>query len=234
MKSTAVWLLTALTFLPIGQAVAADLKPYDARYEVQRGGSNYGEAVRSLVRNEDGTFHLHNETEISFLFLSDVRRYDAQFSFVENQVSPQEFYFKRSGTGRNKTLHVRFDTVSQQVIEVASGAPLPMEWTASLIDEASMLEQLRFDLANDDAQEFSYAIVDDKGERDTQKFRRGEVETLQLPYGEVDAVRVQRIRENSRRETLFWFAPAHDYILVKMVQRKEGDEVATLLLEQLN
>ncbi|WP_411358059.1 DUF3108 domain-containing protein [Pseudidiomarina salilacus] len=234
MKSTAVWLLTALTFLPIGQALAADLKPYDARYEVQRGGSNYGEAVRSLVRNEDGSFHLHNETEISFLFLSDVRRYDAQFSFEDNRVSPQEFYFKRSGTGRNKSLHVRFDNAAQQVIEVDSGAPLPIEWNPQLIDEASMLEQLRFDLTHQDDSEFTYTIVDDKGEHDTQKFSRGELETLRLPYGEVEAVKVQRVRENSRRETLFWFAPAHDFVLVKMQQRKEGDEVATLLLEQLN
>ena len=234
MKFIATAMLTMIAGVTAAPAMSADLITYDARYEVQRGGSDYGEAVRSLIRNEDGSFHLHNETEISFLFLSDVRRYDAQFNFADAQVSPLEFYFKRSGTGRNKTLHVRFDAQAQQVVDVASNAPLPIEWSSDLIDEASMLEQLRFDLTHSEATEFSYTIVDDKGELDTQKFQRLGQENLQLPYGEMNAVKVRRVRENSSRETLFWFAPEHDYVLVKMLQKKEGDEVATLLLEQLN
>ncbi len=210
------------------------LTTYDARYEVQRGGSNYGEALRTLKQNADGLYQLENETEISFLFLSDVRRYDSTFAFADGQIEPQTFAFKRSGTGRNKGIRVRFEVDTQKVIEVEAEAPLPVTWHNNLMDEASMLEQLRYDLQHSDAKEFSYQVVDDKGANDAQKFRRLGSEQLQLPYGEVEAVKVERVRESKKRETMYWFAPELNYVLVKMQQRKEGDEVATLLLERLN
>lgn len=212
----------------------ASLGSYDARYEVRRGGSDYGEALRTLELTEDGHYQLANETEISFLFLSDVRRYDSKFNFAGAQVEPLTFSFKRSGTGRNKGIKVRFEPSAKQVIDIEADAPLPVDWHDNFMDEASMLEQLRFDLQRTEANEFSYQILDDKGTNGRQKFRRLATEQLSLPYGEVAAVKVERVRESKKRETFYWFAPELNYVLVKMQQRKEGDEVATLLLERLN
>lgn len=234
MKAVVHWLAVPLVGLLIAPVFGAELDTYDARYEVQRGGSNYGEATRKLTQREDGSYVLQNETEISFLFLSDVRRYDSRFEFVDGWVEPIEFRFKRSGTGSNKGISVRFDDISEQIIEVTSEAPLPITWHEALLDEASMLEQLRYDLQHSDADEFSYRIVDDKGEYDEQRFARGELEVLNLPYGEVEALQVKRVRKTNKRETYYWFAPELEYVLVKMQQRKEGDEVATLLLETLD
>ncbi|MGQ4275595.1 DUF3108 domain-containing protein [Pseudidiomarina sp. E22-M8] len=234
MKAVVHWLAVPLMGLLVAPVLGAELDTYDARYEVQRGGSNYGEASRKLSQQHDGTYVLQNETEISFLFLSDVRRYDSKFEFIDGWIEPRQFHFKRSGTGSNKSLSVRFDEQNQQVIEITSQAPLPVSWHDALLDEANMLEQLRYDLQHSDADAFSYRIVDDKGEYDEQRFARGELEMLSLPYGEVEALKVQRVRKSSKRETDYWFAPELDYVLVKMQQRKEGDEVATLLLETLN
>ncbi|RUO60628.1 DUF3108 domain-containing protein [Pseudidiomarina insulisalsae] len=239
MKAVVQWLSFVMLSIALGQSQQAlalseqELSEYYTRYQVQRGGSDYGEATRQLQRNDDGSFLLQNETEISFLFLSDVRRYESVFSFAQQQIKPQSFSFKRSGTGSNKKFAVQFDPQAQQVIEAESGAPLPIQWQPHLLDEASMLEQLRFDLQHTDKREFDYQLVGDKGDYDEQKFRRLERETLSLPYGEVEAIKVERVRTSSTRETLYWFAPQLDYVMVKMQQRKEGDEVATLLLEQV-
>lgn len=234
MKAVFHCLAATLIVATSSPVLANKLTTYDARYEVERGGSNYGEAFRKLRQQDDGSYVLENETEISFLFLSDVRRYDSSFRFVDEQVTPQQFRFKRSGTGRNKGISVSFDYQRKQVVERDSGTPLPITWHEAMMDEASMLEQLRFDLQHSDVQEFSYQIVDDKGENDQQTFRRGEAEVLNLPYGDITALKVERVRKSSSRETDYWFAPELDYVLVKMQQRKEGDEVATLLLETLD
>ncbi|RUO72489.1 DUF3108 domain-containing protein [Pseudidiomarina sediminum] len=234
--------MTGSSLVFAGEALASEkaasgqaaLNNYHAIYEVQRGGSDYGEAMRKLESIGEGQYRLLNETQISFLFLSDVRRYDSRFAFAKGQVEPLEFHFKRSGTGRNKGIHVSFDSKTKQVKDAEADVALPVKWHEALMDEASMLEQLRYDLQHSEAKEFSYHLVDDKGEYDKQKFVRGEVETFTVPYGEVKGLRVERIRENSRRETTYWFAPEMNYVLVKMQQRKEGDEVATLLLEQLD
>ncbi|WP_417689704.1 DUF3108 domain-containing protein [Pseudidiomarina sp.] len=239
MRAVVAFIAGALGLVLAGEGVAATqqnnmLSTYDARYEVRRGGSDYGEAMRRLERTAEGSYQLANETEISFLFLSDVRRYESTFDFTAEQIEPLTFSFKRSGTGRNKGIRVRFDADAQQVVDVEAEAPLPVSWHADLMDEASMLEQLRYDLAHSDETEFSYEIIDDKGANDEQRFRRLASETLKLPYGEVEAVKVERVRASKKRVTLYWFAPELNYVLVKMQQRKEGDEVATLLLEQLN
>ncbi|MCA1768321.1 MAG: DUF3108 domain-containing protein, partial [Idiomarina sp.] len=57
---------------------------------------------------------------------------------------------------------------------------------------------------------------------------------LSLPYGEVEAIKVERIRDNNRRQTFFWFAPELNYVMVKMQQFKEGEEQATMSLKSLS
>jgi len=90
------------------------------------------------------------------------------------------------------------------------------------------------DLVDREQAQFEYRLVDEKGQEDEQTFQVKDEVMLELPYGDVKALEVARIRENSDRETLYWFAPEHDYLLVKMTQIEEGDEVATLLLKTLD
>ena len=96
-----------------------------------------------------------------------------------------------------------------------------------------MLEQLRFDLQDLNRDEFRYTMIDEAGEIDQHVYQRGDTETLQLPYTAVAATKVLRIREQSTRETYYWFAPELNNVLVKMQQREDGDEVATLVLRKL-
>jgi|SRR5690554_443829 len=214
-------------------AHSAELTPYEARYEVQRGGSQYGEGTRKLTQQE-GLFKLYSETEISLLFLSDRRRFWSEFVVDDGQVKSQVFTYKRNGTGRDSGFSGTFDGATQQLIDNDSSQVLAVDTATYRMDEAASIEQLRFDIQDADKQQFSYFVVDEKGKTDELKFKRGALETLSLPYGEVEAIKVERVRENSRRETDYWFAPELNYVLVKMAQRKEGDEVATLLLSQIN
>lgn len=210
---------------------SAELTIYETHYKVHRGGSHYGDAVRSLKIDEDGRYQLYTETEISLLFLSDRRRYWSTFNFEDGEVQPHFFEYRRTGTGNNKRFAATFNADEQQVNNAENGEPVAIEWSDDLIDEASMLEQLRYDLQASDANEFNYRVIDEKGEEDHLKYARQDTVTLQLPYGEVEAIKVVRVRENSSRETDYWFAPQLDYVLVKMQQREDGDEVATLLLD---
>ncbi|WP_051986257.1 DUF3108 domain-containing protein [Pseudidiomarina salinarum] len=222
-------LLTPLVMPLVVQS--AELKIYETHYMVHRGGSHYGEAVRALKIDEDGRYQLYTETEISLLFLSDRRRYWSTFTFDDGQVEPVFFEYRRSGTGKDKRFAATFDSDKQQVVNAANGEPVAIEWGDDLIDEASMLEQLRYDLQASDATEFNYRVIEGDAEEDHLKYARLQQETLKLPYGEIDAIKVVRVRENSSRETDYWFAPQLGYVLVKMQQREDGDEVATLLLD---
>ncbi len=59
-------------------------------------------------------------------------------------------------------------------------------------------------------------------------------ETLSLPYGKIDAVKVKLIRDSKKRETYAWFAPSLNYALVRLQQFKEGDEQGDIKLKSFS
>lgn len=241
-KST---LAVAMTLLVGGFAPAAmaeEVTAYNAVYEITRGGSNYGEAHRKVKLNEDDSYTLYTVTDISWLFLSDKREHQARFTVYEDKVQPLTFSYKRTGTGSDKAFSAIFDAEEKTVIDAESEETLSITWGEDLLDEASMLQQLQFDLENmqnnqgngDDSEtrEFTYRVVDEKGQEDDMRFQLQETVTLDLPYGEVEALQVARIRDaSSPRETLYWFAPELNYSIVRMKQWKDGDEHATMELK---
>lgn len=209
-----IFLISCLLWLlPVVQG--AELRPYQADYVVKRGDADYGEASRVLQRAGEDQFKLYTETEISWMFLSDRRRFWSTFQWQTPHLYTLEFAYKRSGTGKNR--------------EFASTYPL----TEQVLDEAAMLEQLRVDIQDASVQQWQYQVRDEQGQADQQTFARQGEETLRLPFAEVTAVKIARLREHSDRETYFWFAPSLDFVMVKMQQIEEGDEVATLLLRKL-
>jgi hypothetical protein len=58
-------------------------------------------------------------------------------------------------------------------------------------------------------------------------------ETLVLPYGTVKTIKVERIYENSERQTIAWFAPELDYALVRIWKGKSGVEQFDIQLKEL-
>ena len=151
----------------------------------------------------------------------------------EGRIQTQAFAYKRSGTGRDKGFSGIFDWQQKQLINRNTTQPVPVNIEQHSMDEAANVEQLRLDVQNQAQTDFVYNVIDEKGQADELRFQRVGEEVLTLPYGEITAVKVQRVRENSRRETDYWFAPELGYVLVKMAQREDGDEVATLQLSHI-
>ena len=88
--------------------------------------------------------------------------------------------------------------------------------------------QLQRDLLNQ-CKEFSYPVIA-RGKIKQYRFEAVGEETLQTPLGELEALKIARIRENDERETLLWFAKDLNYALVKLYQREEdGEEYQTML-----
>lgn len=211
------------------------MKPYEANYVITRGDSEYGEGYRYLEVSPDNEWQLRTKSDISWFILSDTR--EARSVFIvddeNNRLEPREFIYMRTGTGSDKSFHGEFRADDKKVRNVDTGRMLDINWENALFDEANVIEQLRIDVAGG-AEQFKYRVVNEKGEEDEYRFRvMAESQVLSLPYGEVEAIKVGRIRDNNRRQTFFWFAPELNYVMVKMQQFKEGDEQATMSLKSL-
>ena len=218
------------------QGINDTMKPYEANYVITRGDSEYGEGYRYLEVSPDNEWQLRTKSDISWFILSDTR--EARSVFIvddeNSRLEPREFIYMRSGTGSNKSFHGEFRADDKKVRNVDTGRMLDINWENALFDEANVIEQLRIDVAGG-AEQFKYRVVNEKGEEDEYRFRvMAESQVLSLPYGEVEAIKVGRVRDNNRRQTFFWFAPELNYVMVKMQQFKEGDEQATMSLRSLD
>jgi hypothetical protein len=79
----------------------------------------------------------------------------------------------------------------------------------------------------------SYQVVDD-GEVDTYDFRVLGAEKVDTKAGQIDAIKVERVRDptQSKRITVLWFAKDWDYLLVRLQQvETDGKEYNIMLLD---
>ncbi|RUO73311.1 DUF3108 domain-containing protein [Idiomarina ramblicola] len=248
MKRIASWLVssvlvTSMTMSSAGaddhqnaaQSMKQTMKPYEANYVITRGDSEYGEGYRYLEASPDSEWQLRTKSDISWFILSDTREARSVFIVDEenNRLEPREFIYTRTGTGSDKSFHGEFKADEKKVRNLDTDRMLEVNWDGALFDEANVTEQLRVDLAGG-VETFEYRVVNEKGEEDEYRFEVQAKESLSLPYGEVEAIKVARIRDNNRRQTFFWFAPELNYVMVKMQQFKEGDEQATMSLKSLS
>lgn len=218
------WLYAALLYAVGSQAM--ELPTYQAEYVAYRSGMALGEAKQQLVYLGHSRYKLSYQSDASLLFISDHRKEESLFSVADERILPYKYSFKRTGTGKNKSLLLQFDPQSQQ-IRVGDGATLP--WQGEIDNQLYQL-LIKADLAVGKT-EFRYQTINDRGEQKELHFVVVGEETLSLPYGQLDTIKLKRVRENSRRETFVWLAPSLDYLLVRLLQQKDGSEQGDLKLK---
>ncbi|MDF2177569.1 DUF3108 domain-containing protein [Aliiglaciecola sp. CAU 1673] len=207
--------------------LALELSPYQAEYVAYRSGMTLGEAKQQLSHLGRCRYKLTYQSDASFLFLSDHRKEESLFSVNDDRIIPYKYSFQRTGTGKDKTLNLLFDNQSQKIL-VENDNSLP--WQGEIDNQLYQL-LVRDGLASGET-EFSFRIINDRGELREQSFRVLGKETLSLPYGKLDTLKLEKVRENSSRETYIWLAPSLDYLMVRLLQLKDGSEQGDIQLQR--
>ncbi|WKE66905.1 DUF3108 domain-containing protein [Gallaecimonas kandeliae] len=213
--------LAALLALPVA---ASPLSSYDAIYKVLRKGKTLGMGSRSLEQDGD-TYVLKNASDLRWLIFTDQRSEEASFKVQDGQVQSLRYSYKRTGTGPDDSSSQTTDGHTVR----SGGAGINIEGT--FYDPLSYQQQLALDIAAG-KQDVSYHIVQGLKEKDYHFKVAGE-ERIKTPYGELDTLRVERVRgKNSSRQTIFWLAPSLNYSLVRLWQAKDGVEQMELVLAE--
>lgn len=216
--------LAGLLFCQI--AGAFSLPPFNAEYKAYRSGMELGSASQSLSLNQAGEYTLHFQSSASFLFLSDKRSEISTFSVQGEQLVPRHYRFKRTGTGSDKNTEIRFSLTDKQ-IQINQDQVLP--WQGETDNQLFHLD-IRRRLAAGETR-FSYQTINEKGQPDEETFEVIGEEKLSLPVGEVDTLKLQKVRANSKRQTFIWLAPDLDYQMARLKQLKEGKEQLDIQLK---
>jgi hypothetical protein len=206
-----------------GMAHAAPLPDFSASYELRIGSLRIGSSTISLENGPDGSYLYESRRTptqlVSWLF-KDKLHETSRGTLAGNSVRPDKYHYRRSG-GRERTAELSFDwqtmTVSNQVEDSRWEMEIPAGTLDKLASQLAMMLALR---AGETEITFNIA---DGGKLKEYRFRVVGQETLELPAGTFETVKITKLRKNKKRETYIWCAPALSYLPVRIWQREKND-----------
>ena len=229
MKSffRAIALASALTLSPLVTAATDGLPvaPYQARYEVYASGFSIGEAVITLATTGPGTYQMTSDVRpngLVALLASGRIREQASGEIHEGAVRPSQ-YERLLDTGKKSDhmqLHFDWPAGQVQARHNADQATLPL--APGVVDPLSLQLVVMRDLQRGQTPS-QYSLVD-RTEMKTYQVRNQGQETLDTPLGKLNTVRINQYTPGKTRMTTFWVAPERQYLLVRIMQEKDGKE----------
>jgi hypothetical protein len=202
---------------------AAPLPDFSASYELRLGNLRIGTSHLSLENGTGGSYVYESSSTpiklVSWLFKQQLHE-TSKGTLAGTGVRPDTYQYLRSG-GKERREALQFDwqamTVSNQVEDSGWKMDIPAGTLDKLASQLAMMLALR-----DGKTDMAFNIADD-GKLREYRFRVVGEETLELPAGTFDTVKITKLRDNKKRETFLWCAPELNYLPVRVWQREKDD-----------
>lgn len=226
------WLLVA------GAAAAADrsalpapLAPFEAEYRVGNGTMTVGTATFSLRRSSDLWRYrsVLRANGLFALFVDDPMRETTWLDVHDGRLRPVIY---RHEEGEDN-VRVVFDWHAQNARVMTTGdGDRRVDLDPDSRDQFSSILAVMGALASGE-RSLGFSGIDDDGRPERLHFEVTGEETMTVPRGRYDTVRVER-RHDDGRTTITWLAPEIGWLPVQVEQR-DGDElIGRLALTSLN
>ena len=198
---------------------AAVLLEYSAEYEASANGLS-ATATRSLINVSENTYRLSNSLEASFAGKTFANLNQvSEFIFEDNKIISQNYFYQLMEISR--TSHtIFFDWNAKIALSMKDDENWQVPLSDGVVDQLSYQIAMRQALINKGGSQttFSYDIVD--GDTiETQQYRVVGEEVLPTPLGELNTIKLERVREASdERVTKIWLAVDWNYLLTRVEQ----------------
>jgi hypothetical protein len=217
------FLIPGLLILLI-QVANAEPVEFRAEYIAEyRGLPVEARGIRELVRLDDRRYRLVSAADSLFTQITET----SDFEWGESGIRPVRYEYIRKGLGKNKHELSEFDWREREVSHDGSTSELE----PGVLDKLSYQYKLRLDVAEamnqgDPTLPLVYEIADEE-KRKLYRFRIAGTEFLPTPVGELETVRVERMRADTDRRTTLWLSLDYDFLLVrlKQVEANKGFEL---------
>lgn len=220
----ALTLALALFGLP---ASALALEPFTAQYTADwQQVPVSGTAERQLDKGADGNWTLQFKASMLVSGLTEVSR----FRYDNQRFVPLSYRFERNGLGKSKKVAHDFDWKTKLVTGNDRDTPVKLVLKSGLLDKSTYQLALQEDVAAG-KKSMTYQVLDGD-EIETYDFRVLGEEQVQTEAGQIDALKVERVRDptKSNRQTVLWFAKDWGHLLVRLHQvEKDGKEYQIML-----
>tara|TARA_R100001143_G_C3353743_1_gene131083 strand:- start:430 stop:1161 length:732 start_codon:yes stop_codon:yes gene_type:complete len=202
---------------------------YDARYRGLR-----AEATISLEQNENGSYLAHSIIAIK-LFGATVTSINerSRFDWIEDRPRPRHYEYIQRGLG-SRSRSIDFNWQENTALASVDERQTELELPGLTLDELSMYTVLKQEVL-DGAEDVFFDVID-RNQVEEYHYRLIGEEAVETEVGTFQALKVERVRENSERLTQLWFAPEHDMLLIKIYHRDpDGDDYEITIKDaQLN
>lgn len=224
---------SVLSFSAVAESKQSnDIKPFVAKYDLFRQGEKYGEGSRELKDNGHGRYSLELSSHIEWLIFSDKRTEYSEFYYKNSNITPINYLFSRTGTGRDKNLSINFESDKRLVISPKSDEERPTQWQEGWLDEMTLHLQLQQDLIDGNTK-FDFNMISKGGSFKNYKMEVIGEELISTGLGRFNAIKVSRIYEDDKFTAQYaWFIPELNYTLARLWRIKKGVEQYDLVIKE--
>lgn len=216
---------------PLIAVATEDAVPeYTATYAVALDESPAGILVRTLHRESGGHYVFQSETRATqgwygLLGLTILEK--SAWTLEAGQPHSLSYRYQQSGP-RGRDLTLEFDWMKGVLQQHGGKHDRELPLVPHLLDKLLYQYALMRDLAADKP-ELDYVVAED-GKIKTYHLRRAGTETVATPLGNLETIRVERRKEDSKRITTLWCAPALHYLPVRFDHiEKDGQQTSALI-----
>ncbi|MCG8516999.1 MAG: DUF3108 domain-containing protein [Pseudomonadales bacterium] len=208
------------------------LTPYEASFSasLDKGVAIDGGATRTLRQLDSGLWHY--DFRVSS-FIANITE-SVIFRWQDHRVIPLRYRYHLSGMLiRDRERLIDFNWQDGVVSGRYEGKTFELPLRPGSLDPLGYQLQLHQDLRAG-LTDVTYQVVD-KGRYDEDRFQVIRQEPLQTELGEVETLVVEKVRgEGSGRETLMWFAPQWQHLLVRLTQKEPDGSRYQIHLEDMD
>jgi len=224
LKSGFLTLLLLLAGWAAAGTTAAPLPDFKATYELSRGSMKIGNSTIELDTGKNGSYTYRSRSwPVRWVawFLKDKLYETSKGTITESGIRPDSYHYQRTGGSREREARLAFDWQAGTVINDVEDSRWKMDIPAGTLDK--LVSQLGMMLALANGKTDITFNVADGGKLKEFRFRAVGNETLELPAGTFETIKITRVRHDNKRETFIWCAPELNYLPVRIWQREKDD-----------
>ncbi len=219
----------AVLALSLG-AHAAELKPMNAVYTVERDGKAVGDATYTLAANSDGSWTLRSITKgtsgMARMVGLDVRE-ESTFRWQNGAIQGLHYDYRQDAAIKHKQRQIDFDWSSNQAHVRDNKDTFDFAIPTGAMDRSSVALVLGEALAAGKRDVVLPVVVKDRVEQ--QHFVAQPEETIQVPAGSFRAVRFERTDVSGKARS--WYATSVTALPLRVEQTQGDGSVVVLELK---
>lgn len=206
-------------------ALAAPLPEFEASFKLSRGSLRIGTSTLSLSLEKNGRYLYESRSSPSrwIAWLLNDNLHELSRGYLDTSgIRPVYYRYQRSGGTREREAELKFDWDQHSVVNHVDDSVWKMDIPDGTLDR--LASQLGVMLALQDNKTAMTFNIADGGKLREYNFRVVARETLDLPAGTFETVKLVKVRRNTKRETYIWCAPELGYLPVRIWQREKDDD----------